>query len=162
MGRGQQLPGRLTLGGIVFVGGGDDGRPLFVLSATEAMTAPDKGSLPATIVSGLAGRCPACGRGKLFSGYLELAPRCAVCGLDYGFADSGDGPAMFVILVTGFIVVGAALIVEMAYAPPYWVHAALWGPLAILLPLLLLRSFKGVLIALQYKHKAQEGQLASE
>ena len=126
------------------------------------MTRQDTRSLAATIVSGIAGRCPTCGRGKLFSGYLKLAPRCNVCGLDYGFADSGDGPAVFVILVTGFIVVGAALLVEMAYAPPYWVHAALWGPLAILLPLLLLRSFKGVLIALQYKHKAREGQLASE
>ena len=126
------------------------------------MTRQDTHSLAATIVSGIAGRCPTCGRGKLFSGYLKLAPRCNVCGLDYGFADSGDGPAVFVILVSGFIVVGAALLVEMAYAPPYWVHAALWGPLAILLPLLLLRSFKGVLIALQYKHKAREGQLASE
>jgi len=126
------------------------------------MTRQDTRSLAATIVSGIAGRCPTCGRGKLFSGYLKLAPRCNVCGLDYGFADSGDGPAVFVILVSGFIVVGAALLVEMAYAPPYWVHAALWGPLAILLPLLLLRSFKGVLIALQYKHKAREGQLASE
>ena len=126
------------------------------------MTRQDTRSLAATIVSGVAGRCPTCGRGKLFSGYLKLAPRCNVCGLDYGFADSGDGPAVFVILVSGFIVVGAALLVEMAYAPPYWVHAALWGPLAILLPLLLLRSFKGVLIALQYKHKAREGQLASE
>jgi len=126
------------------------------------MTRQDTHSLAPTIVSGVAGRCPTCGRGKLFSGYLKLAPRCNVCGLDYGFADSGDGPAVFVILVSGFIVVGAALLVEMAYAPPYWVHAALWGPLAILLPLLLLRSFKGVLIALQYKHKAREGQLASE
>jgi uncharacterized protein (DUF983 family) len=64
--------------------------------------------------------------------------------------------------VTGFIVVGAALYVEMVYAPPYWLHALLWGSLAILLPLVLLRSFKGVLIALQYKHKAEEGRLASE
>ena len=77
-------------------------------------------------------------------------------------AEAGDGPAVFVILITGFIVVGAALFVEMAYAPPYWLHALIWGPLAILLPLLLLRSFKGVLIALQYKHKAEEGRLASE
>ena len=122
----------------------------------------DTPSLASTIIPGLAGRCPACGRGKMFTGYLTLVPRCSVCGLDYRFADSGDGPAVFVILVTGFIVVGAALFVEMAYAPPYWLHALLWGPLAILLPLLLLRSFKGVLIALQYKHKAQEGQLASE
>jgi uncharacterized protein (DUF983 family) len=126
------------------------------------MTTHDSPSRPATIISGLAGRCPACGRGKMFTGYLTLVPRCSVCSLDYSFADAGDGPAVFVILVTGFIVVGAALFVEMAYAPPYWVHAALWGPLAILLPLVLLRSFKGVLIALQYKHKAQEGKLASE
>jgi uncharacterized protein (DUF983 family) len=126
------------------------------------MITHDTRSLAATIVSGIAGRCPACGRGKMFTGYLTLVPRCSVCGLDCSFADSGDGPAVFVILVTGFIVVGAALFVEMAYAPPYWLHALLWGPLAILLPLLLLRPFKGVLIALQYKHKAQEGQLASE
>ena len=126
------------------------------------MTAHDAPPLASTIIAGLTGRCPACGRGKMFSGYLTLAPRCNSCGLDYSFADSGDGPAVFVILVAGFIVVGAALVVEMAYAPPYWLHAALWGPLAILLPLLLLRSFKGVLIALQYKHKAQEGRLASE
>jgi len=126
------------------------------------MTTHETRSLAATILSGLAGRCPACGRGRMFTGYLTLVPSCSVCGLDYSFADSGDGPAVFVILVTGFIVVGAALFVEMAYAPPYWLHALLWGPLAILLPLLLLRSFKGALIALQYKHKAQEGQLASE
>ena len=126
------------------------------------MTKPDAPSLASTLAAGLAGRCPACGRGKLFSGYLTLAPRCNVCGLDYSFAEAGDGPAVFVILVTGFIVVGAALYVEMAYAPPYWLHAVIWGPLAILLPLLLLRSFKGVLVALQYKHKAEEGRLASE
>ena len=126
------------------------------------MTKHDAPSLASTLAAGLAGRCPACGRGKLFSGYLALAPRCNGCGLDYSFAEAGDGPAVFVILITGFVVVGAALFVEMAYAPPYWLHALIWGPLAILLPLLLLRSFKGVLIALQYKHKAEEGRLASE
>ena len=126
------------------------------------MTKHDAPSLASTLAAGLAGRCPACGRGKLFSGYLALAPRCNGCGLDYSFAEAGDGPAVFVILITGFIVVGAALFVEMAYAPPYWLHALIWGPLAILLPLLLLRSFKGALIALQYKHKAEEGRLASE
>jgi uncharacterized protein (DUF983 family) len=125
-------------------------------------TEQDRPSLASTLAAGIMGRCPACGRGKMFSGYLTPAPRCNSCRLDYSFADAGDGPAVFVILVTGFIVVGAALCVEMVYAPPYWLHALLWGSLAILLPLVLLRSFKGVLIALQYKHKAQEGQLASE
>jgi uncharacterized protein (DUF983 family) len=98
----------------------------------------------------------------LFAGYLTLAPRCENCGLDYQFADAGDGPAVFVILVTGFVVVGLALIVEILYMPPYWLHGLLWGSLAILLPLVLLRSFKGALIALQFRHKAEEGKLASK
>ncbi len=121
--------------------------------------APSFGS---TLWAGIAGRCPSCRRGKLFAGYLALAPRCNACGLDFGFAEAGDGPAVFVILVTGFVVVGLALIVEIRYAPPYWLHALLWGPLAILLPLVLLRSFKGALIALQFRHKAEEGKLASK
>ncbi len=121
----------------------------------------DVPSLAATLWAGIAGRCPSCCRGKLFSGYLTVAPKCDACGLDYKFADSGDGPAVFVILVTGFVVTGLALFTEIRYAPPYWLHALLWGPLAILLPLILLRSFKGALIALQFRHKAEEGKLTS-
>jgi uncharacterized protein (DUF983 family) len=123
---------------------------------------PGTPSFGSTLLAGIVGRCPSCHRGKLYSGYLTLAPSCNVCGLDYGFADSGDGPAVFVILVTGFVVVGLALIIEILYSPPHWPHAALWGPLAIIVPLVLLRSFKGVLIALQFRHKAEEGKLASE
>ena len=104
---------------------------------------PKAPSLGSTLRAGIAGRCPACHHGKLYSGYLAVAPKCNVCGLDYAFADSGDGPAVFVILVTGFVVTGLALIAEILYTPPYWLHAALWGPLAVLLPLVLLRSFKG-------------------
>lgn len=118
-------------------------------------------SFASTLWAGIAGRCPSCHRGKLYSGYLAVAPKCDACGLDYSFADSGDGPAVFVILVTGFVVVGLALVTEILYTPPYWLHALLWGPLAIILPLVLLRSFKGVLIALQFRHKAEEGKLAS-
>jgi uncharacterized protein (DUF983 family) len=119
-------------------------------------------SLGSTLWAGIAGRCPSCHRGKLYSGYLTLAPSCNACGLDYSFAEAGDGPAVFVILVTGFVVVGLALIVEIRYAPPYWLHAVLFAPLAILVPLVLLRSFKGALIALQFRHKAEEGKLASK
>jgi uncharacterized protein (DUF983 family) len=119
-------------------------------------------SLGSTIRRGILGRCPACGQGKLFRGYLTLADRCNRCGLNYGFADAGDGATVFVILVAGFILVAGALFVEVRYAPPYWLHAVIWGPLAILVPLALLRPFKGVLVALQFKHKAQEGRLASE
>lgn len=110
-------------------------------------------------VAGIACRCPRCGKGKLFNGFLTLAPRCQVCDLDYAFIDAGDGPAVFVILFAGFIVVAAALVVEVVYQPPFWVHAALWAPLILLTTLGPLRPMKGLLIALQYHHKAAEGRL---
>jgi uncharacterized protein (DUF983 family) len=117
-------------------------------------------ALGVSIRRGLRARCPSCGEGKLFAGFLDLAPRCERCGLDYSFADSADGPAVFVILIAGFIVVFAALIVEFAYAPPYWVHAVLWLPLIAATTLLPLRPMKGLMIALQYHHKAAEGRLS--
>jgi len=110
--------------------------------------------------AGLTSSCPRCGEGNLFSGFLQVSPKCNRCGLDFAFADSGDGPAIFIMLIAGFIVVAAALAVEVIYQPPYWVHAALWLPLTGLLSLGLLRPFKATLIALQYRHQAEEGRLA--
>lgn len=108
--------------------------------------------------AGLMGRCPRCGKGHLFNGYLALAEKCDRCGLNYAFANSGDGPAVFIVLIAGFAVTGAALLVEVAYQPPLWVHAALWLPLGVGLSLLLLRPFKATLVALQYKFRAEEGR----
>jgi uncharacterized protein (DUF983 family) len=108
---------------------------------------------------GLAGRCPRCGQGRIFSGFLTVAPSCRACGLDLGFADSADGPAVFVILIVGFVVAGAALLTEIAYSPPIWVHLLLWLPLVLVLCLGMLRPLKGVLIALQHHHRAEEGRL---
>ena len=116
-------------------------------------------SLREAIRRGLAGRCPRCGKGALFAGFLNVAPRCENCGLDFTFADSADGPAFFVMSFAGFVVVLAALIVEVAYQPPYWVHALLWVPLILAMTLLPLRPAKGLLIALQFHHKAAEGRL---
>jgi uncharacterized protein (DUF983 family) len=118
-----------------------------------------KPSLPQSILTGLAGRCPRCREGHLFAGFLGVRKNCEKCGLDYAFADAGDGPAIFVILLAGFIVVGAALIVEVMYQPPFWLHAVLWGPLILIVTLLPLRLIKGLLIVLQYHHKAAEGRL---
>ncbi|HVX57281.1 MAG TPA: DUF983 domain-containing protein, partial [Candidatus Saccharimonadales bacterium] len=92
-------------------------------------------TVPRAIRAGLLCRCPRCGKGKLFAGFLTPRPRCEVCGLDYGFADSGDGPAVFIMFFAGFIVVGAALVTEALYHPPYWVHAALWVPLILIVTL---------------------------
>src|ERR1700681_4339883 len=113
------------------------------------------------IRTGLACRCPRCGKGRLFQGFLNLRPRCDNCGLDYDFADAGDGPAVFIILIAGFIVVGAALLTELKYHPPYWVHAVLWLPLILVVTLGPLRSMKGVMIALQYHHKAAESRFGA-
>ena len=116
----------------------------------------DEPSLNSAMLKGLSCRCPRCGKGKLFDGFLALAPRCEACGLDYAFVDTADGPAFFVMFITGFIVAGAALAVEVAYEPPYWVHAVLWLPLILLLSIAPLRPMKGLLVALQYHHKAEE------
>ncbi|NGX97463.1 MAG: DUF983 domain-containing protein [Candidatus Afipia apatlaquensis] len=120
---------------------------------------PVSASVSQAALRGLACKCPRCGEGKLYAGFLTLRPSCDVCGLDYAFIDAGDGPAVFIIMIAGFIVVGAALVVEMKYQPPFWVHAALWAPLILATTLLPLRSMKALLIALQYHHKAAEGQL---
>lgn len=111
--------------------------------------------------AGLLGRCPRCGEGHLFESPLTLKvrERCEVCGLSNGFADSGDGPAVFVIIILGFLIMGAALIVEFKLSPPLWVHMVLWGPIALLLGFGLLRPMKATLIALQYRNRAEEGRL---
>lgn len=106
-----------------------------------------------SILTGLACRCPRCGRGRLFSGYLTVAESCTACGLDLRNHDSGDGPAFFVIFALAFIVTPIALLVESAVAPPLWLHAVLWSAVTLGGALALLRPFKGVLIALQYKHR---------
>ena len=109
--------------------------------------------------AGLAGRCPRCGEGRLFESFLSLNRRCESCGLDLGFADSGDGPAFFIMPIVGILVVGLALAVEFAYEPPIWLHLLMWSALAIVLSLALARPAKGLMIALQYHHRAAEGRL---
>ena len=112
------------------------------------------GSSP--IKTGLACRCPRCGRGPLFAGFLTVAERCTDCGLDLRKADSGDGPAVFLIFILGFVVVPLALLLESAVAPPYWLHLVLWPPVILGGTIGLLRPMKGVLIALQYHHRASD------
>ena len=110
------------------------------------------------VATGLRARCPRCGKGRLFDGFLRVAPRCSACGLAFSFADSADGPAVFAILIVGFVVAGAALLTEVAYTPPLWLHFVLWLPLA----LAAMRLLKGVLIALQHHHQAREGRLSEK
>ena len=116
-------------------------------------------TLTESAVRGIACRCPRCGQGKLYAGFLNLRAKCCSCGLDYAFIDAGDGPAVFIIMIAGAIVVAAALIVEVKYQPPFWLHAALWLPLTLAVTLWPLRAMKSLLIALQFHHKAAPGRL---
>ena len=116
-------------------------------------------TLTESAMRGIACRCPRCGEGKLYAGFLNLRAKCESCGLDYAFIDTGDGPAVFIIMLAGAIVVAAALIVEVKYQPPFWLHAALWLPLILVTTLLPLRAMKSLLIALQFHHRAAEGRL---
>ncbi len=108
------------------------------------------------LLAGVRGKCPRCGEGRLFRGWIAPRERCEVCDLDYGFADSGDGPAVFITFFAGFIVVGAALWLELAYQPPFWVHALVSLPIILITCLVPLRPLKGWLIARQYQMDALE------
>ena len=87
-----------------------------------------------------------------------MAPRCPTCGYDLSAADSGDGPAVFVILIAGFAVAFAAVITEFTIHPPMWVHLVIWLPLTLGLSLGLMRPLKGVLLAAQFMNKAAEAR----
>jgi len=108
------------------------------------------------VTAALSGRCPRCGQGRLFRGFLAVAPRCEVCGLDLSAEDSGDGPVALIILLVGFLVVGAALIVEVRYGWPVWLHLLVWLPLAAAGCLALMRPLKAIAIGLQFKHRARD------
>src|SRR5271156_3000851 len=124
------------------------------------MAQPERRYPPISAIgAGLGGRCPRCGDGRLFQGFLTVAPRCEACGLDFGFADSGDGPAVFVTLIAGFLVLGVALAIDVAYEPPLWIYLMFFLPLTLLVCLGLLRPLKGLLVASQYKNKAAPGRL---
>lgn len=131
---------------------------------TGTQTHTDKALYPPQnpVSVGLSGKCPRCGQGRLFAGFLKTAKQCGNCGLDFEFIDSGDGPAVFIIMILGFVVVGLALVTELTFQPPIWLHIVVWCPLTIVLALALLRPFKGLMIALQYQNSAREGTLSQE
>ena len=121
-----------------------------------------EGPSPSPFSAGLRARCPRCGVGDLFAGRfnLDLLPACSHCGLSYKFIDTGDGPAVFAILILGFLMLGGSLILEFSLHPPVWVHMAIWVPLTLFMAFGLLRLLKATLIALQFTHKAEEGRLS--
>ena len=121
--------------------------------------ARDEGSFRAVVVcdtpvrAAMRGRCPRCGQGALFAGFLKVRPACDVCGLDYATIQTGDGPASFIMQIAGFVVGFSALAVEIKFHPPMWLHLIVWLPLVAVLSLALMRPGRGLMIGLQYRNQ---------
>ena len=109
--------------------------------------------------AGLGAKCPRCGQGALFTGFLKISGHCPVCSLDYTKADSGDGPAVFLIFIVGFVAVVLAFIARFVWFAPIAIAFLASSVFAVLLILTLLRPLKATMVALQYAHKAAEGRL---
>lgn len=118
---------------------------------------PNKGGQPRIASVALFGLCPRCGARTLFDGVAKFAPRCRVCGLDLSAFNVGDGPAAFLTLIVGALVVGLALWLELAVHPPFWVHVVLWVPLTAAAVIWGLRAGKAALLAAEFQRKAGEG-----
>jgi len=116
-------------------------------------------SPPTPLAAGLGGLCPRCGARTLFEGPIKFAPRCRACGLDFAAFNVGDGPAAFLILIIGAVVVGLALWLELAVGPPVWVHVLIWPIVTLALVVGSLRVGKGMLITLEYRNAAREGRI---
>lgn len=113
------------------------------------------------IQTGIKGHCPRCGKGHLFDGFLKLRKACEVCGLSYEFADPADGPAFFVICFACVPAVVFALVLQVRFEPPFWVHLVTTLPLILATCILPLRPLKGWLVCSQYFFKAREGRIAT-
>lgn len=111
------------------------------------------------VQAGLSASCPRCGQGKIMTGMITLKDRCAACELDISQFEVGDGPAIFVIMIANFLVMGMALWVEFTFEPPLWLHAILWLPVIAAICILCIRVFKAMLLAQQYQKNASQGML---
>ncbi len=125
------------------------------------MTEPKKqiGGQPGLVPAALFALCPRCGAKGLFAGLTKFAPACPACGLDYSSFNVGDGPAAFLTFLVGGLITGLAIWLELAWHPPFWVHAVLWLPLTTLAVIWGLRAGKAALLAAEYQRQAGEGQL---
>ena len=117
---------------------------------------------PGLVPAALFGLCPQCGARTLFAGVARFAPRCRSCGLDIAQFNVGDGPAAFLTLLIGALVVVLAVWLELSWHPPFWVHIVLWVPFVILTTIWGLRIGKAALLVTEYKRDAGEGRLKDQ
>ena len=116
-------------------------------------------ALPVIVGEAIAGKCPKCGARTLFGRIISFAPSCRACGLDFGAFNVGDGPAAFLTLIVGSLVVLGAVTLQLAVAPSFWVHALIWPVVALGLVIGGLRVGKAALLIAEYRNAAREGRL---
>lgn len=108
-------------------------------------------TLGTALMRGLSGRCPACGEGHLFRAFVKVADHCEACGEPFRYHRADDFPAYLVIILVGHIIVPLVMFVEVTWSPPYWVHAAIWVPLVLMMGVGLLQPIKGMVVGLQWQ-----------
>ena len=123
------------------------------------MTDPTPVSSPAIAEVALKGLCPRCGRPLLFAGWVRFADRCSGCGLDFSRFNVGDGPAAFLTLILGALVVAGAITLELTLHPPLWLHMLIWIPVTAAGVIWSLRVAKAALLAAEYRNAAREGRI---
>lgn len=121
--------------------------------------ANEKGQ-PGLVPAALFGLCPDCGAKTLFDGPIGFSEKCPACGLDYSAFNVGDGPAALLTMFIGALIITAAINLDIAFHPPFWVHVVIWVPLTAAMVFLSLRFAKGALLIAEHRNKAKEGQLA--
>jgi uncharacterized protein (DUF983 family) len=123
------------------------------------MNEPTGGAAPTPVETALKGLCPRCGARTVFAGWTKFARRCSACGLDFDAFNVGDGPAAFLTLILGTIVVALAITLQLTLGPPLWVQMLIWIPVTAAGVVLSLRAAKGALLALEYRNAAREGKI---
>ena len=129
------------------------------MAENKPNTAKDLGGQPGIIPAALFGLCPRCGARGLFDGLAKFAPKCRACGLDFSKFNVGDGPAAFLTLIIGALVVVLAITLELTWHPPFWVHVVLWVPFTAAAVIWGLRAGKSALLASEFQRDAGEGRL---
>ena len=129
---------------------------------TAVTDTPPPPASPTIVSAGLKGLCPRCGAATLFAGVIKFAGHCRACGLDFDAFNVGDGPAAFLTLIIGTLVCIAAIALELAASPPWWVHVVIWVPVTFGLVIVSLRVAKAMLLASEYRNHAAEGRVRQD
>ncbi|MFC7048133.1 DUF983 domain-containing protein [Emcibacter nanhaiensis] len=119
-------------------------------SQTAKSYGGSKPSVMEAIKKGLRRKCPCCGEGRAFSGYLKVTGECDVCKTELGDIRADDFPPYLTIFIVGHIVVPALVYMEAILHPPTWLQITLWPTVALALSLALLPVLKGGVVGMMW------------